>query len=91
MKHCRGFVSSQCGKYIFSVNTLRNSEGYFGSVLLGESTYIFKSFKGEMWILYKWIWGDRTDFVDDFSMIVPFFVQFPGWNFNVEGIFYQVL
>ncbi len=77
---------------IFSVcNTLRNSKRYFCSVLLGESTYICKSFKGEMWILYKWIWGDRTDFVDDLSMIVPFFVQFPGWNFIVEGIFYQLL
>jgi hypothetical protein len=51
MKRCRGFVSNQCGKYIFSVNALRNSERYFRSALLGESTYICKSFKGEMQIL----------------------------------------
>jgi hypothetical protein len=90
MKRCRGFISGQCGKYIFSVNAFRNSERYFGSVLLGESPYICRASK-EKCGFDKWIWGDRTDLVDDLSMIVPFFVQFPGWNFIVEGIFYQLL
>jgi hypothetical protein len=55
-----------------------------------ERVLTFVSNSKEKCGFYKWIWGDRTDVVDDLSMIVPFFIQIPGWNYIVEGIFYQL-